>query len=144
MENGRKIDDRELYRLLTKENWTQREVARHFGVSDQAISQRVKALRITVSRHTGLERAKQITDLGIDIANQLQNVNDAINEELEWAIEEARKPEMNRLAFQENIVRLAGEIRKQLNFQIEVLKSLYDMKAISQFQNEVLSVINEV
>ena len=36
------------------------------------------------------------------------------------------------------------EIRGQLNLQLEIFKALYDMKAVAEFQKEVLTAIGEV
>ncbi len=56
----RKIDDQVLYRMLVEEGQTQSEVAAYFGVSEAAVSKRVKALNFHLNRHVGLERAKEV------------------------------------------------------------------------------------
>jgi hypothetical protein len=37
-----------------------------------------------------------------------------------------------------------AEIRAQLNLQLEIFKTLYDYKAVAEFQREVLTAIREV
>ena len=143
-EHCRKIDDQVLYRLLVEEGRSQQEAAAHFRVSDAAVSKRVKALNIHLSRHVGLERAKEVADRGLDVVHQLQGVNDVIQEELSWAVEEAREPGADRKGLQQVIIDLTGEIRKQLRFQLEILRSLYDMRGAAEFQKEVLDAIGEV
>lgn len=141
MENRGKIDDNTLYRLLVEEGRNQQEAAVHFGVSEAAISKRVKALNINLTRHVGLERAKTVADHGLNIVEQLQTVNNVIQEELNWAIEAARKPGADRKGLQQVVIDLTSEIRKQLRFQLEILRSLYDMRGVAEFQKEVLDVI---
>ncbi len=77
-EHCRKIDDQVLYRLLVEEGRSQQEAAAHFGVSEAAVSKRVKTLKIHLSRHVGLERAKEVADRGLDVIHQLQGVINVI------------------------------------------------------------------
>ncbi len=140
----RKIDDQVLYRMLVEEGQTQSKVAAYFGVSEAAVSKRVKALNFHLNRHVGLERAKEVADHGLNVVDQLQGINDVIQEELIWATEEARKPGADRKALEQTIIDLTGEVRKQLRFQLEVLRSLYDMRGVAEFQKEVLDAIKEV
>ncbi len=41
-------------------------------------------------------------------------------------------------------LRCMGEIRAQLDLQLKLLQSLYDMKAVAEFQEEVTKIIGEV
>ncbi|MDP2605263.1 MAG: hypothetical protein Q8S00_22200 [Deltaproteobacteria bacterium] len=142
-ERKRKIDDKTLYRLLVEEGRSQQEAATYFGVSEAAVSKRVKTLNISLNRHVGLERAKDVADHGLNIIDQLQTVNDVIQTEMNWAIQEARKPGADRKGLQQVVIDLTAEIRKQLRFQLEILRSLYDMRGVAEFQKEVLDVIGE-
>jgi len=139
----RKIDDQVLYQMLVERGQTQSEVAAHFGVSEAAVSKRVKALNIQLTRHVALERAKEVADHGLNVVNQLQGINNVIQDELHWATEAARKPGADRKGLQAVIIDLTGEVRKQLRFQLEVLRSLYDMRGVAEFQKEVLDAIGE-
>ena len=141
--NRRKIDDQVLYQMLVERGQTQSEVAAHFGVSEAAVSKRVKALNIQLTRHVALERAKEVADHGLNVVNQLQGINNVIQDELHWATEAARKPGADRKGLQAVIIDLTGEVRKQLRFQLEVLRSLYDMRGVAEFQKEVLDAIGE-
>lgn len=142
--NRAKIDDQALYRLLVEEDRSQREAAAYFGVTEAAISKRVKALNLNLSRHVGLERAKEVADHGLNVASQLQRINRVIQEELTWALGEARKPGADRKGLQHVVIDLTGEVRKQLHLQLDILRSLYDLKAVAAFQQEVLDAIGEV
>ena len=53
-----------------------------------------------------------------------------IQKELRWAVEEARKPQGDRKGLQQVIIDLTGEVRKQLRFQVEIVRSLYDMRGV--------------
>ncbi len=141
--NRRKIDDQVLYQMLDENGQTKSEVAAHFGVSEAAVSKRVKALNIHLSRHVALERAKEVADHGLNVVHQLQGINNVIQDELQWATEAARKPGADRKGLQTVIIDLTGEVRKQLRFQLEVLRSLYDMRGVAEFQKEVLDAIGE-
>lgn len=138
-----KIDDQVLFRLLVQERQSQREAALHFGVSDAAISKRVKALNVDLPRHVGLARAQAVADHGLDVMSQLQEVNTAIRRELAWALAEARKTGGDRKALQATVIELASEVRKQLAFQLEILRALYDVRGIKEFQEEVLRGIED-
>jgi hypothetical protein len=113
-------------------------------VSEAAVSKRVKRLNIDVTRHVGLERAKAVAERGLDVVDQLRRINGAIQEELTWALAEARKPEGERKGLQAAIVTLSGEIRKQLGLQLDVIRTLYDVREMEVFQREVIDAIGEV
>lgn len=138
------IDDKILYELLVEKNYSQRQAADYFGVSEAAVSKAVKRLNLNLNRHAVMERAKEVADHGLQVVDQLQGINRVIREELEWACQEARRDGSDRKGLQGVIVDLAGEVRKQLGFQLEILRSLYDFQAVAEFQQEVLHAIEEV
>ena len=110
--------------LLVEEKRSQKDAAEAFGVTEAAISKRVKALNLDLSRHVGLERAKVVADHGLDVVAQLQRINRAIGEELEWALGEARQPGADRKGLQGVVVDLTSEIRKQLGLQLDIVRAL--------------------
>lgn len=138
------INDTELHRLLVEEGRTQKDAASVFGVSEAAISKAVKRLNLNLGRHVGLERAKDVADHGLNVVTQLQGINQTIQEELRWATQEARRDGGDRQALQKVIIELSSEVRKQLGFQLEILRSLYDFQAAAEFQQEVLDAIGQV
>jgi predicted transcriptional regulator len=87
-----KIDDQVLYHLLAEKQYNQHQAANHFGVTEAAISKRVKALQLNLSRHVGLERASDVAQHGLDVVNQLQRINRVISEELDWSLPRACSP----------------------------------------------------
>ena len=54
--------DAETLRRFLADDHTQADVARHFGVSEKAISQRIKKLTSLTSRVVVLERASEVVD----------------------------------------------------------------------------------
>lgn len=139
-----KIDDQKLHHLLVEMRLSQKEAAAYFNVTEAAVSRRVKALRLNLTRHVGLERAAHVAAAGLDVVAQLAGINDAIQGELQWALAEARKPGGDRRGLQQVIVDLTAEVRKQLGLQLEIVRSLYDLRAAAEFQQEVLDAIGEV
>lgn len=139
-----RIDDTQLHRLLMEEGRTQKDAASVFGVSEAAISKAVKRLNLNLGRHVGLERAKDVADHGLNVVTQLQGINQTIQEELRWATQEARRDGGDRQGLQKVIIELSSEVRKQLGFQLDILRSLYDFQAAAEFQQEVLNAIGQV
>jgi predicted transcriptional regulator len=139
----RRIDDETMARMLTQERLSQADVARHFGVSEAAVSKAVRRLNRDMPRHVGLERAKAVADRSLNVVDQLAYINHVICEELDWAIAESRKPDASRRTFAETIMNLTGEVRKQLALQVDIVRALYDVQGAAEFQREVLNAIAE-
>jgi hypothetical protein len=68
-------------------------------------------------------------------------VQSIIDEELGWAVTEARKPGSDRTRLQEVILKLAGEVRQQLGLQLAISRTLVDLRVVKEFQQTVLEVI---
>jgi len=164
-----KIDRVKLSQLL-KAGKTQREVAQVFGVSESAISKARKELNLSVVKNVALENAGRIVDKNLNAVDQLQKINEKANHMLDEltgddriinrmvkAVEGALTYEGNpkeQSAYIRNIVKQVSndrflalkamtEIRGQLNLQLEIFQTLYDIKAVQEFQQEVLSAIGE-
>ncbi len=137
-----RVNPTELQRLLDAGH-TQADVARQFGVSEAAISQRVQTLRIATSKVVALERASEVVDQKLDANARLQRVQRVIDEELRWAVEQAQQQGADRGALQATILRLAAEVRHQLGLQLNITKTLVDLKVVREFQRSVVEVIAE-
>jgi hypothetical protein len=127
-----KIDRVKLNQML-KAGQSQREIAQVFGVTESAISKAKKELRLTVVKSVAMESAHRVVDQNLDAVAQLQKINDAANlllDELE------QTPELK--------LKIMAEIRGQLRLQLEIFQALYDMKAVQEFQTEVLGIIGKV
>jgi len=114
-----------------------------------------------------LENAHRVVDKKLNAIEQLQKINTDANELLDlcmrWqrgddeaiqvlesqmkkvrvgkdekTIEEFKFKDPRELA-----LKAMGEIRNQLRLQLEIFQTLYDLKAVQEFQQEVLTAIGE-
>ncbi len=142
-----KIDKIKLNRMF-QAGKTQRECAKVFGVSEAAISQVKKELNLNVIKSVALENAHKVVTKNLNSIEQLQKINDQANSLLDRAMmvvrgESVADPQTSE-ATQDIALKAMKEIRGQLSLQLDIFKTLYDVEAIAQFQQEVLSIIGEV
>jgi len=162
-----KIDKVKLHRMLSSGK-SQKEAAQAFGVSSGAISKVVKNLNIGVVKNVALETAHKVMGKNLNTLEQLQKINHDANELLDLLMRwnkgdsealqilesQVRKvkvkgseEEITEYRFKdprELALRCMAEIRGQLNLQLDIFKTHYDVEAIAEFQKEVLSAIEEV
>ena len=124
--------DRVKLNQLVRAGKPQREIAQVFGVTESAISKAKKELHITVIKNVALESAHRVVDKNLDAIDQLQKINNEANRLLD---ELEQTPELK--------LKVMAEIRGQLKLQLDIFQTLYDMKAVQEFQQEVLSAIGE-
>jgi hypothetical protein len=122
---------------------SQADAAKYFGVSEAAISQRVKQLRIATSKVIALERAHEVVDQKLDPTARLQRAQQIIDRELAWAVEQARRPGVDRTKLQDTILKFTAEVRQQLNLQLSIARTLVDLKVVRDFQRSVVEAIAE-
>ena len=162
-----KIDKIKLNQLL-KSGKSQKEVAQLFGVTAGAISKAKKELNLCVVKNVALENAGRVVDKNLNAVDQLQKINDYANELLDllmrWnrgdkaalqilesqvryvKVNNGEKEPVKEFKFKdprELALKAMAEIRGQLKLQLEIFQTLYDMKAIEEFQTEVLTAIGE-
>jgi hypothetical protein len=164
-----KIDKTKLSQML-KSGKSQRQVAQFFGVTEGAVSKAKKELNICVVKNLALENAHRVVDKNINAIDQLQKINNHANWLLDllmnWQkgdghalqiLETQVSTKKVRVGDQEEFVRefkfkdprelalkAMAEIRGQLKLQLEIFQCLYDLKAIQEFQTEVLTAIGDV
>jgi len=162
-----KIDRIKLDQLL-RSGKSQREVAQVFGVTEGAISKAKKELNVSVVKNVALESAHKVVDKNLNAVKQLQKINEDANEILDLLMrwQRGESEALQILESQVKKVRVRGakeeiteyrmkdprelalkamqEIRGQLKLQLEIFQTLYDMKAVQEFQEEVLTAIKEV
>lgn len=165
---GPKIDKVKLSQML-RAGKSQREIAQAFGVTESAVSKAKKALNLCVVKNVALENAHRLVDKNINAIDQLQKINDHANWLLDllmdWqkgdadalqVLETQVATKKVRVGDQEEFVRefkfkdprelalkAMAEIRGQLKLQLEIFQCLYDLKAVQEFQDEVLTAIGE-
>ena len=133
MANG-KIDKLKLSQLL-RSGKSGKDCAKVFGVTEGAISQARKELNIAVVKSVALESAHQVVEKSLNAVDQLRNINRKANTLLELAI---------KAEDHDTTLKAMREIRGQLELQLEIFKTLYDVQAVADFQREVLTAIGEV
>lgn len=162
-----KIDKVKLNQML-KSGKSQKECAQVFGVTEGAISKAKKELHLCVVKNVALENAGRVVDKNLNAVDQLQKINDYANELLDLLMRWGRGEDeaLQILESQVRYVKVNGEeepvkefkmkdprelalkamaeIRGQLKLQLEIFQTLYDMKAVEEFQEEVLTAIGEV
>ena len=155
---------------MLKSGKSQRQVAQFFGVTEGAVSKAKKELNICVVKNLALENAHRVVDKNINAIDQLQKINNHANWLLDllmnWQkgdghalqiLETQVSTKKVRVGDQEEFVRefkfkdprelalkAMAEIRGQLKLQLEIFQCLYDLKAIQEFQTEVLTAIGDV
>ena len=143
------------------------QIARKLGVSKGAVSKAIKKLNIGITKDVALHHAGEIVEKKINAIEQLQTINDYANELLDLLMRWNRGDgeALQILESQVRKVRVRGseeevteykfkdprelalkamqEIRGQLNLQLEIFKTLYDLQAGAEFQREVLEAIGK-
>src|SRR5512139_575501 len=152
-----RIDRVKLNRML-RSGKSQREAAQAFGVSEAAISKAKKELSVAVVRSTVMENAHKVVAENLDAIGQLTKINQYANELLDLLMRwnrgdqeahqileaQAAKKGIQPRDPRELALKAMQEIRGQLGLQLEILKTLYDVQAVAEFQKEVLNAIGEV
>lgn len=162
-----KIQRVKLFQML-RSGKSQKEVAQFFGVSEGAISKAKKELNVAVVKDVALESAHKVVSQNLDTLAQLQKINSNANELLDLLMRWNRGDEvaLQILESQVRKVKVRGqeeevaeyrlkdprelalkamaEIRGQLALQIDIFQTLYDVQAVANFQNAVLTSIGEV
>ena len=164
-----KIDRIKLDQMI-RDGKPQHEIAKFFGVSEGAISKAKNELRVAVVKNVALESAHKVVGKHLDTLSQLQTINSHANEILDVLMrwnrgddgalqilesqvrkvkvgkgKDTQKVTEYRFKDPRELALLAmKEIRGQLNLQLDIFKTLYDVEAVAEFQREVLEAIKEV
>ena len=130
-------------RRLVDEGASQAEISRHFKVSESAVSQRMKKLKMLTSRVAALEKAGEVVDQKLSAVQRLEKVQEIINEELAWTVDQAKQPGADRGGYAGRILKFAAEARKQLDLQLRITQALVDLRAVREFSEAVVEAISE-
>jgi len=122
---------------------SQADAARQFGVSEPAIHQRLKRLRLLTSRVVAMEKAAEVVEEKLTATARLERVQQVIDDELAWAVKQARQQGENRAALVDVILKLSGEVRQQLGLQLAISRTLVDLRVVKEFQETVVDAIRE-
>jgi len=162
-----KVDVRKLNQML-EAGKSVKQCAKFFGVTPGAISQHKKKLHVGVVKNICMENAARVVDKHLNAVDQLQKINGYANELLDLCMKWVNGDDeaLQVLESQVRTVRVGkdkvpvseyklrdpreialkamSEIRGQLKIQLEIFQCLYDMRAVQEFQQEVLTAIGEV
>nr|BDD47292.1 hypothetical protein 11 [Desulfobacteraceae bacterium] len=154
---------------LLKEGHSQSQCARILKVSAAAISQRLREVRGQQTRVVAAKKIERAVDEQLDAMGQLRKINtDAVelldllmswnrgepealqvlegqvkrfkvgeDEEIETSMIKMKDPRQLALS-------CMAEIRGQLKLQLEIFQTMFDVRAVEEFQSTVLEVIGEV
>ena len=74
---------------------------------------------------------------------RLERVQQVIDEELAFAVQEARREGGDRAALADVILKLAGEVRQQLGLQLAISRTLVDLRVVKESHETVVEAIRE-
>jgi hypothetical protein len=137
-----KLDQSALGQFL-EAGHTQVEAATHFGVSEAAISQRVKQQRLNTSKVVAFERAAEVGDQQLTAVERLGYLQQVIQDRLTRAVQQLDQPGANEAALTDRVLKLAAEGRAQLRLQVELSQALIDLNAVREFEGEVFYAIRQ-
>ena len=103
----------------------------------------MKRMRRLTSQVVALERANDVVDEKLSATARLERVQAVIDEELRWAVQEARREGGDRARLADVILKLAAEVRQQLGLQLAISRTLIDLRVVREFQQVVLEAIRE-
>jgi predicted transcriptional regulator len=153
---------------LVREGNTVSEIAKKLGVTKGAVSKRLKALDVAITKNVTLRHAGKLVERKIDTLGQLLKINDYANELLDGLMHSDRKDDpaaqipkdlvQKICSFDwddeesdfkprergELALKAMAEIRSQLKLQLEIFNSLFNLTAAAEFQKEVLESIGSV
>ena len=127
------INDTRLLRLVDKEKKTQTQAAKELGVSRQAVSNRLQQLRGKSTHAMVADRIDSVIGSKIDTFKQLEKINQRANDLLDQTEGDVQESAL-----------IMKEIREQLKLQMELFKTLWDVRAAAEFQDTVMTVIGKI
>jgi transcriptional regulator with XRE-family HTH domain len=137
----KKISNVELEQLVREGNGVS-EIARKLGVSKGAVSKRLKALQVSISKDVALRSAPEIMQNKMDAMAQLSHINQLIQNELDYIEETISKAEGDeRKQLQDQKLKHVAEVRKQLGLLLNIAQTFFNAEEIAAFQETVLEEI---
>jgi hypothetical protein len=137
-----KLDPAALQQFIEADH-TQVEAAAHFGVSEAAISQRVKQCRLNTSKVIALERAAEVAGQQMTAVERLGHLQQVIQDRLTRALQQLDQPGANEAILTDRVIKLAAEGRAQLRLQVELSRALIDLNAVREFEGEIVYAIRQ-
>jgi len=129
----RKINEKKLLKLVLEDGLSTSQVAKHFGVSRQAVHKRLQKMRDKTTAAIVSPRAVEAVDRQLKVMDQLVTINNEAHRLLK------KLDDNNTLK-----VKILGEIRAQLNFQMQCFEILFNARAAQDFQESILETLEEI
>ena len=153
----RKIDPVVLQRMV-RAGKTGKQIAEHFKVSEGAVSIAKRNVNVSVARVASLEHANEIVYQNFNLMHQLNKVNQHSNELMDLLLAACGGDKKALKALKshavthttklkdpkEILLKVFAEVREQISLQMNMMASLYDSRAVAEFQREILDTIGEV
>ena len=162
----KKVNDSVMLAMLDKGK-KQVEIAQFFGVSCQAISDRLKKLRGGVIKNVVLEAAPEIVEKKLNAVQQLYDINQDAREILDLLMRWNRGDEAALQVLESQVRKVkVGKTEKfieefkfkdprelalkamtviegQLRLQLDIFKTLYGIEEVAAFQKEIIQLLKE-
>jgi len=161
MAHPSKIDPLRLRRYV-REGKSQRQIAKIFGVSDAAVSMRLKNLNLNVAKSVQMEHATACVLDCLDVVHQLHKLNKESNFLLDLLMSAIRgekdaeallKKHQNlgltgaKMRFEDPkalVLKVMSQIQSQLRLQINILETVTSFEAVANFQREIIELVGEM
>lgn len=90
-----------------------------------------------------MEKAGQVVEEKLTATARLERVQQVIDDELAWAVEQARQRGADSGSLADVVLKLAAEVRQQLGLQLAISRTLVDLRVVKEFQDTVVEIIRE-
>ncbi len=133
MRLNQKVSDEQIKAAMA-EGLNQAEIARRFGLSKSAVGERVARLRALVRVPSGEVSGSEEQAGDINIMEQLRAINRDALTLLRRAMTQGKTDPVIA-------AKRMSEIRQQLECQVKIFSTLYDLQEAAEFQRAVLAEI---
>lgn len=167
------INETQLMQMLS-DGKTYQQCADQFGVSIWAIKEAYKRIKnklenppVSIEDTKTIDAMAQLSHINETIVDQLKRCNKMILREdvkMEACDEVSRRLAANpadldaqetldkiwnantktMLAIQTNIINVSGEVRKQIELQLKIAETVYNIQMMQEFQAEIIGLLKEV
>ena len=140
----KKISIIQLEQLVREGNGVS-QIAKKLNVTKSAVSKALKKLNVAVSKDVALRSAPEVVEKKLDAMAQLININELINNELNYIEENIKTASTKeRKELQDQKLKHVAEVRKQLGLLLNIAQTFYSVEEIKQFQEIVIKAIGSV
>lgn len=164
--------DRKKVEQLLKTGIKQTVIARKLGVTQAAISQIKKELKVGTVKNVVIEQAPKVVAKSLNAIEQLQHINEVVvhildeltgEEEttkrmvqaVQAVLDYEKEPTKDKLKDlkalilrinqdKNTAIKAAAEIRAQVGLQLEIFQTLHDIKMVAEFRETLIELLRRV